>query len=71
MGTGGMVGGTPILNFELIPHHKNFKWFVVGGTAIKISNWDDKIIKIKKNLPQFHKKEKNDLIFVTPHHPPA
>ena len=23
-------GGTPIMNFELIPHHKNFKWFTVG-----------------------------------------
>ena len=30
MGTGGMVGGTPIVNFELSPHHKNFKWFTVG-----------------------------------------
>ena len=25
MGTGGGVGGTPIVNFELTPHHKNFQ----------------------------------------------
>ena len=31
MGTGGMVGGTPIVNFELTTHHKNLKWFTVGG----------------------------------------
>ena len=31
MGTVGMVGGTPIVNFELTPDHKNFKWFTVEG----------------------------------------
>ena len=36
MGTGGMVGNTPIVNFELTPHHKIFKWFTVGGYPIKI-----------------------------------
>ena len=47
IGTGGMVGGTPIVNFELTPpHHQNLKWFTLGGTPIKISNWGDKIIKI-------------------------
>ena len=50
MGTGGMVGGTPIVNLELTPHHKKFKWFTVGGTPIKISNWDDEIIKIAEKF---------------------
>ena len=49
MGTGG-IGGYPIVNSELTPHHKNFKWFTVGGTPIKISNWNDKIIKIAKTF---------------------
>ena len=26
---GGMVGGTPIVNFEVTPHHNNFKWWEV------------------------------------------
>ena len=33
MGTGGgMVGGTPIVNFELSPHQKSFKCLMVEGT---------------------------------------
>ena len=28
---GGWWGGTPIVNFELTRHHKNFKWFTVAG----------------------------------------
>ena len=47
---GGWWGGTPIVNFEVTPHHKNFKWFTVGGTPIKISYWSDKIIKIAKTF---------------------
>ena len=47
----GDDGGTPIVNFELtppplVPHHKNFKW----GTPIKISNWNDEIIKIAEKF---------------------
>ena len=44
------MGGTPIVNFELTPHHKNFKWFTVGGTPIKISSWGDEIIKITEKF---------------------
>ena len=50
MGTGGMMGGTPIVNFELTPHNKNFKWFTVGGTPIKISNWNNEIKKIAEKF---------------------
>ena len=31
----GGGGDTPIVNFELTPHHKNFKWFTLGGTPKK------------------------------------
>ena len=59
MSTGGWGGaGTPILNFELTPHHNNFNRFTVGDTSIKISNWNDKIIKIAKNCQNFIKRKK-------------
>ena len=53
MGTGGMVGGgvPSIVNFELtLTDLQNFKWLTVGDNPIKISNWNNKIIKIAKHL---------------------
>ena len=68
MGTGGMVGRSPLVNFKLTPHHKNFKWFTVGGTSIKISNWGDKIIKIaEKFTKNFVKSKKMVKKFFYPH----
>ena len=46
----GDGGGTLIMNFELTRINKIFKWYLVGVTLIKISNWGDKIIKIVKQF---------------------
>ena len=45
-------GSNPIVNFKLTLHHKNFKWFTVGGTPIKISNRGDKMIKIAEKFTE-------------------
>ena len=52
MGTGGgwWGGGTPIVNLEVTPIIKIFNGLRWGGTPIKISNWNNKIIKIAKTF---------------------
>ena len=64
-----MVGGTPILNFEPTPPplNKIFNGLLGEGTPIKISNWNDKTIKIaKKYSSKFCNKEKNDKKIILP-----
>ena len=51
MGTGGMVGGYPHRELwsdpPIIKFLNGLRW---GGTPKKISNWDDKIIKIAEKF---------------------
>ena len=50
--------GDDDVNFEVTPHHKKFKWFTVGGTPIKISNWNDNNYKNYKNWQNFVTRKK-------------